>query len=177
MTHDFIIPGHALHGKGLQGEHRRDRTDQQPGQSSLATPLINCLSNAGEPLFNRWLTAYLVSSSVLNRVSFVRAFEKSSSTVSVRRWGARGTVVCCPDWTDDVPSFSAPPLLADLSCAVSTRPVRSVFEFWVRKVKIIWKHAFEQIPVKPKTRTYYERIGSKRPTERPRQVGQALMPT
>ena len=58
----------------------------------------------------------------LHRISFFRALEETSRTVSPIRWLARERVVSWPDRPDGVPSYPAPPPLAAPPCAAPIRP-------------------------------------------------------
>ena len=116
------ILGHALHEKGSQRQIGVGTLVSSQERRALADPLINRGLTAGQPRVNRWFR----SSIGLNRISFVRASEETSRTVSSIRWRARGRVVSWPDRPDGVPSYPAPAPFAAPPCAAPTRPARCV---------------------------------------------------
>ena len=130
MTYLSFVPGHALYEKGLQRQIGVGTLVSSQERRGLAVPSTNRGSTAGQPLVNRGFS----SSVGLHRISFVRASEETSRTVSSIRWRARGRVVSWPDRPDGVPSYPAPTPLAAPPCAAPTRPARSVSGFWIRQV-------------------------------------------
>ena len=68
-----IIPGHALHEKGLQRQIAVGTLVNSQQRRALAVPRLNRWSTAGEPLVNRTFC----SSTGLHRISFVRACEET----------------------------------------------------------------------------------------------------
>ena len=85
FKHFLHIPGHALHEKGLQRQIGDGTLVSSQERRALAVPLIN---------------RGFRSSIGLNRISFVRASEETSRTVSSIRWGAKGRVVSWPPRPD-----------------------------------------------------------------------------
>ena len=129
-----LIPGHALHEKGLQKQIGVGTLVSSQERRALFVLLINHGSAADKPVVNRWSTAGFVPPSVLNTNEIVRASEETFRTVFSIRWGARGWVVSWPDRPNGVPSFPAPPRPAPPPCAAPTRPARGVSGFWIRQV-------------------------------------------
>ena len=77
MSPNVVIPGHALHEKGLQRQIGDGTLVSSQERRALAVPLINRGTIAGQPRVNRSFR----SSIGLHRISFVRASEETSRTV------------------------------------------------------------------------------------------------
>ena len=73
----YCIPGHALHEKGLQRQIAVGTLVNSQQRRALAVPQLNRWSTVGQPLVNRTFC----SSTVLHRISFVRACEEMFRTV------------------------------------------------------------------------------------------------
>ena len=120
----FVLPGHALHEKGLQRQIGVC-TDQQPGTKSSRRP-------ADKPVVNRGFC----SSIGLHRISFVLASEETFGTVSSMLRKARGKVV---SWANrpvgvGVPFYPAPPRTAAPPSAAPPRPARGMSGVWTRQL-------------------------------------------
>ena len=73
---DLVVPGHALHEKGLQRQIAVGTLVNSQQRRALAVPRLNRWSTAGQPLVNRTFC----SSTGLHRISFVRACEETFRT-------------------------------------------------------------------------------------------------
>ena len=128
------VPGHAMHEKGLQRQIAVGTLVNSQQRRALAVSQLNRWSTAGQPLVNRTFC----SSTVLNRISFVRACEETFRTVVYGTLGGsrdgclRGRPKCR---NLGLPSFAPPhhPL-----CTAPTRPARCVSGFWTRQVSGFW---------------------------------------
>ena len=126
-----VFIGHALHEKGLQRKTGDDGTPfSSQERRALAVPMINRSETAVKSVVNRWFRSPIG----LHRISFVRASEASSRTVSSIRWRAKVMVFSWPDRLEGVPFYLASSPLAAPSCAAPNRPARSVSGFWIRQV-------------------------------------------
>ena len=87
-----VIPGHALHEKGLQRQIDVGTMVSSQQRRALLVPRLNRGSTGGQPRFNRWSTAGFVPPPVYTGFPlFVLAKRRSEQLFTVP-WRARGTV-------------------------------------------------------------------------------------